>query len=164
MKICNSFVGKKNSSKNKKKVVLGFSITNIRGHLILLLKHIIFLVAPDRPRDINRNSIMFARKESNKPNKQKYNVLAKYMLNTFLINSTSIKGTSCHDQFNYSEARIHKSKQEIMDTIRQAEADRVYEDFEPSHKWDDGRFTVLLPGIHFQVLKRKILEIFIVIY
>ncbi|CAK8538534.1 unnamed protein product [Lathyrus sativus] len=43
-----------------------------------------------------------------------------------------------------------------MDTIRQAEADRVYEDFEPSHKWDDGRFTVLLPGFRKDQIKVQV--------
>ncbi|CAL5190361.1 unnamed protein product [Lathyrus oleraceus] len=43
-----------------------------------------------------------------------------------------------------------------MDTIRQAEADRVYEDFEPSHKWDDGRFTVLLPGFRKDQMKVQV--------
>ncbi|CAI8586594.1 unnamed protein product [Vicia faba] len=45
-----------------------------------------------------------------------------------------------------------------METMRQTEADRVYEDFEPSHEWDkyNGRFTVTLPGFRRDQMKVQV--------
>lgn len=45
--------------------------------------------------------------------------------------------------------------------MRQTEANRVYQDFEPAHEWDkyNGCFTVTLPGKRYFSFERKNLRI-----